>query len=176
VTVARAALVVLLLAGCHRDQRDLRASPPARVVLHGAPESALQPAGALPAETGANPDEGNAYALAEGKRLFDWYNCSGCHAHGGGGMGPPLMDDVWVYGSQPANIFDSIAHGRPNGMPAWGGRIPEYQTWELVAYVRSLGGLVPQTAAPGRDDHLAAKPAEQSVEAAKPAEVATPRP
>ena len=47
--------------------------------------------------------EGNAYAVAQGKRLFRWYNCSGCHATGGGGdWGPALMDDKWIYGVAPA--------------------------------------------------------------------------
>ena len=41
---------------------------------------------------------------------------------GGGGIGPPLMDDRWIYGSAPENIYASIVQGRPNGMPAWGGR------------------------------------------------------
>ena len=70
----------------------------------------------------------NAYARREGKRLFSWYNCIGCHANGGGGMGPPLMDDEWIYGSEPANIFATIVEGRPNGMPSFGGSIPETQS------------------------------------------------
>jgi cytochrome c oxidase cbb3-type subunit 3 len=169
--VVLAVAVVAAVIGCHREERDLRAAPPDRIVLGAAGESSLQPGGPLPAPHGENPDDGNAWAISEGQRLFDWYNCSGCHAHGGGGMGPALTDDVWIYGSSPANVFDSIVHGRPNGMPAWGGRIPEFQVWELVAYVRSLGGLVPKTVASGRPDALAAKPAEQSVEAQPPKSV-----
>jgi cytochrome c oxidase cbb3-type subunit 3 len=162
------ALIALLLAlvGCEREQRDLRAEPPSRVVLNAAPESPIQPGGPLPGMGGTNPDDHRAWDVSEGKRLFDWYNCSGCHAHGGGGMGPALMDAEWVYGSGPANVFDSIAHGRPNGMPAWGGRIPEFQIWELVSYVRSMSGLLPETVAPGRSDQMAARPAAQSLEAA----------
>src|SRR5207237_1157293 len=62
-----------------------------------------------------NPYEGNAYAIAEGQRLYEQYNCSGCHFHGGGGIGPALMDNEWIYGSSPANIYTSLAEGRPNG-------------------------------------------------------------
>src|SRR5436190_22043547 len=87
-----------------------------------------------------SPFQKNAYGTGEGKRLFDQYNCSGCHSHGGGGMGPALMDDKWVYGSEPANIFESIVEGRPNGMPAWRNKIPDQQVWELVAYVQSMSG------------------------------------
>ena len=102
----------------------------------------------------ANPYENNAYAISEGQRLFGWYNCSGCHSNGGGGMGPPLMDEKWIYGSAPENIYQTIVEGRPNGMPAWGGRIPSYQIWQIVAYVRSLSGLTPAIAMSSRTDHM----------------------
>ena len=78
--------------------------------------------------------------LAEGKRLYGWYNCAGCHFNGGG-IGPPLMDDDWIYGSEPHNIADSIINGRPQGMPSYGGRIPAAHIAPIVAYVRSLSGL-----------------------------------
>lgn len=165
--VIAVAVVAVALASCRREERDLRAEPPARVV-GSVPPSAFQPAGLPPPPAGANRDDESAWAMSEGQRLFDWYACSGCHAHGGGGMGPALMDDEWLYGSDPESIFASIAEGRPNGMPAWGGRVPEYQLWQLVAYVRALGGLVPSTAAPGRSDTLAATPAPQSAEPAAP--------
>ena len=58
-------------------------------------------------------------------------------------MGPPLMDSRWVYGSEPENIFATIMQGRPNGMPAFRGRIPQQQVWQIVAYVRSIAGLTP---------------------------------
>lgn len=78
-------------------------------------------------------------ALQDGRRLFDWYNCSGCHGgHGGGGMGPSLRDRQWIYGSRDDQIFNSIAQGRSKGMPAWGTKIPASQIWELVAYIKSM--------------------------------------
>jgi cytochrome c oxidase cbb3-type subunit III len=82
---------------------------------------------------------GDPVALQDGRRLFNWYNCSGCHGgHAGGGMGPSLRDNVWIYGSRDDQIFDSIAEGRANGMPAWGPKIPDHQIWELVAYIKSM--------------------------------------
>lgn len=88
----------------------------------------------------ANPLSGNLVAMQAGRRLFDWYNCSGCHGgHGGGGMGPSLRDPMWLYGDHDGQIFDSIAHGRSHGMPAWGAKVPPRQIWELVAYIKSLG-------------------------------------
>lgn len=81
-------------------------------------------------------------AVAAGKRLFAWYNCAGCHApEGGGGMGPPLSDAEWIYGSHPTSVFETISRGRPKGMPAWGGVIPDRQILQLVAYARALSDL-----------------------------------
>jgi len=135
----------LVLAGCEREQREFRAAP--------------RPA-ELPAETGtaASPTaeqyQYNAFHLNEGKRLFTWFNCVGCHGHGGGAIGPALMDDRWRYGGEPEQIFRTIRDGRPNGMPSFKGRIPDHQIWQLVAYVRAMGRHVPKDAAPSRSDDL----------------------
>jgi mono/diheme cytochrome c family protein len=112
--------------------------------------------------------EKNGWAMSEGKRLFAAFNCVGCHGHGGGGMGPALMDQKWLYGSSPEEIFRSIALGRTNGMPAFKDRLPEYVIWEMVAYVRSMSGLAPIDAAPQRDDHLQTRLPENTIRAAQP--------
>ncbi|HEY2558977.1 MAG TPA: c-type cytochrome [Caldimonas sp.] len=112
--------------------------------------------------------ERNAYALASGKRLWTWYNCNGCHANGGGGSGPALMDDVWIYGGDDQAIYQSIAEGRPNGMPAFGSRIPKDQLWQLAAYVRSMAALAPEDAAPNRDDAFLTRTPESFMDAQKP--------
>ena len=86
-----------------------------------------------------NPYEGNARATAVGGQLFVAYNCVDCHgADGSGSMGPSLADGRWHFGGAPAEVFESIYQGRPDGMPAWGGRIADDQIWMLVTYVRSL--------------------------------------
>jgi len=36
---------------------------------------------------------------------------------GGGGMGPPLIHDKWIYGGEIQNIAATILQGRPNGIP-----------------------------------------------------------
>ena len=87
-----------------------------------------------------NPYDGNAQRAAEGAKLFIAYNCMDCHgADGSGAMGPSLQDGRWHFGGTPGTIFQSIYEGRPDGMPAWGGRIADDQIWRLVAYVQSLG-------------------------------------
>ena len=86
-----------------------------------------------------NPFEGNAQALETGSRLYVSYNCIDCHgADGSGAMGPSLADGRWHFGGSPAEVFESIYQGRPDGMPTWGGRITNDQIWMLVTYVRSL--------------------------------------
>lgn len=147
-------LAALALVACQREKRDFQSLAPsaARPVSVRIPP--LQPGQPLPEPQGRFDYERNAYQLNEGKRLFEWYNCSGCHAHGGGGMGPPLMDDEWIYGHEPQNIYDTIVAGRPNGMPSFGGHLPNDHVWKLVAYVRSLGQLTAKSPSPGRSDSL----------------------
>jgi mono/diheme cytochrome c family protein len=115
----------------------------------------------------------NAFALSEGKRLFSYMNCTGCHANGGGGMGPALMDSAWIYGSSPEEVFATVVRGRPNGMPAFGGRLPDYQVWQLAHYVRSMSGLAQRDAAPSRGDRMKHRPPENTIEPAKPRQATT---
>lgn len=155
-------LAMVVLASCRRERRDLIPNAadsgrplPLRV-------SNLQPG---PKQLGAaalnNPYEGNAWAVSQGQQLFAQYNCAGCHFHGGGGIGPPLMDAEWIYGSSPANIYASIAEGRPNGMPSYGGHVPSSQIWQLTTYVRALGGLEPQGVTPVRAEEMQSKREEE---------------
>jgi cytochrome c oxidase cbb3-type subunit 3 len=118
-------------------------------------------------ETGTG-NEQNAYAVSEGKRLFSAYNCQGCHSMGGGGMGPALMDEVWLYGGKPEDIVSTIVGGRPNGMPSFRDRIPEPQVWQLAAYVRSMGGGLRKDTAPVRDDHMQGRPPESMTKRKQP--------
>jgi cytochrome c oxidase cbb3-type subunit 3 len=154
---------LLALIGCKRETRDPRPSPAVSGLLGNAgAQSDLHPGGNTAYQNVRDPYEGNAYAISQGQRLYGWYNCSGCHANGGGGIGPPLIKQDqrdWIYGGDPFNIFDTIVKGRPNGMPAWGGKIPEYQVWQLVTYVRSLNDLETKAATPVRPDSLEQKTA-----------------
>jgi cytochrome c oxidase cbb3-type subunit 3 len=88
--------------------------------------------------------------IAAGKQLFSAMNCVGCHFNGGGGIGPPLMDQTWIYGSSIENIASTIREGRPNGMPSFRGFIPDEQIWQIAAYVRSLS-IPPNNAAATQD-------------------------
>ncbi len=145
--------VALLFTGCRREERRFREIPPSTTPTT-VRVSGLQPGIQVETTHVANPYENNANAQTEGQRLYNAYGCVGCHANGGGGMGPPLMDDKWIYGSAPENVYTTIIQGRPNGMPSFAGKIPTYQVWQIVTYVRSLSGLGPASARSARSDDM----------------------
>jgi cytochrome c oxidase cbb3-type subunit III len=153
--------MLLLPPGCKREQRVFDPGSAGAQVADGSALNEVHAGGSSPA-----PDiskyESSAYAVGEGKRLYSAYNCMGCHAQGGGAIGPALMDSVWIYGSQPQQIYSDIVQGRPNGMPSFGGKLPDYQVWELVAYVRSMSGQLPSDVAPSRADQMPVAKAEQA--------------
>ena len=146
VTVA----ALLLCVGCHENR-------------HSAAEAYTPPhdtnVGPIPGDISTVHTEPDPYledpvALQEGRRLFGWYNCSGCHGeHGGGGMGPSLRDPGWMYGNRSDQIFNTLVYGRSKGMPAWGDKIPADQMWKIVAYVKSLNTpLEPEPPAPHAEE------------------------
>ena len=160
----KAAAVVVATAAaasCWREQRDLRQAPAAATRDTPVRLGRLQPGPPLPTPETKGTYEGNAYAISEGQRLYRWFNCAGCHFNGGGGIGPALMDDYWIYGSEPQQIYESIAEGRPNGMPSFGGHVPSDQIWQIVAYVRALAKLQRPDAIPGRSDSMAVQSMDQ---------------
>ena len=158
----------LVLLACEREERGFRVEPPSASRINSKTLSDLQPGSRIPVAEVKNEYEENAYAVSEGKRLFEAYNCNGCHAQGGGGMGPPLMDARWIYGARPEQIFATIVEGRPNGMPSFRGKVPDFQVWQLAAYVRSMSGQVSKDVAPGRPDNMSAKTPEASTERLEP--------
>jgi cytochrome c oxidase cbb3-type subunit III len=161
----------LLASGCEREERSFRPNPAGTETATQITQTTLaagpQPVQAQRSALGARY-ENNAFALSQGKRLFAWFNCSGCHGNGGGGSGPALMDDTWIYGSGIENIVATIREGRPNGMPSFRGRIPDDQIWQIAAYVRALAGLTSKDAAPSRNDDLHPRPSENRLPAATP--------
>ena len=60
-----------------------------------------------------NPyNDTQADIVAQGQKIFMHSGCNGCHGGtGGGGMCPPLTNDVWVYGGDDDTLFRLVTLG-----------------------------------------------------------------
>ncbi|MDX9875323.1 MAG: cytochrome-c oxidase, cbb3-type subunit III, partial [Spongiibacteraceae bacterium] len=71
--------------------------------------------------------------------------CATCHGPEGKGDiafgAPNLTDDIWLYGSSPAWIQQTVRYGRNNVMPAFGENLEPAKIHLLVAYVWGLSNL-----------------------------------
>ncbi|HET7500175.1 MAG TPA: c-type cytochrome [Kofleriaceae bacterium] len=121
---------VILFAGCnasaHKDEG-------------GKGESAAKLA---PGERAtSNPFSKSAEAVIEGRKIYLKNGCSGCHGMGGGGgMGKPLIDDEWKFGSDDPTLFKLIRGEIPQQtMPnAIGKALTDDEVWKVLLYVRSV--------------------------------------
>ena len=165
--------VCLGFAACQREQRQF-SQPPSTFKSYDITMSEIHPGTPGTQQPVQNPSDQRAFDTNEGKRLFTQYNCSGCHFNGGGGIGPPLMDAVWIYGDSPQNIYSTIVEGRPNGMPSFRQKIPDSQIQQIVAYVRSMSGQLRKDVAPTRNDSMNARRSEQRTERKTPQQSTAP--
>ncbi len=90
-------------------------------------------------------------AIEAGKQLYAKY-CRFCHGNTAAGdstMAPKnmkpsnLTDTIWTRGSSEGEIFWIIQNGAPPEyhMKGLKGKISDADTWNLVHFVRSLGGV-----------------------------------
>lgn len=76
--------------------------------------------------------------LALGKTIFA-EKCAVCHGDDAKGkIGPDLTRRDFAYGRSADAITESIAMGRPNGMPPFSSQLSHEQIEALVAYIQSL--------------------------------------
>ena len=85
----------------------------------------------------------DADAAARGADIFA-AQCASCHGDSGQGdrsMGAPdLTDEVWQFGSEYRDIYNTVYSARNAHMPAWGERLDDATIKALAVYVHSLGG------------------------------------
>ena len=85
-----------------------------------------------------NPYAGNRAAEEEGEKIFQ-ENCRPCHGeNGAGGFGPKLATTTHKFGGSDADLFASVAEGRPGGMPAFLPQLGKDRIWKAVTYLRRL--------------------------------------
>jgi glucose/arabinose dehydrogenase len=116
------------------------------------------------AEQSKNPYAGKHAAAQAGANLFARH-CASCHGPTGGGTGNiPAVAKGPTQSASDGAIFWFITQGNPNnGMPAWSS-LSEPQRWQLVTYLKALGGPNP----PSPTAKAGAAPANSSANAAAP--------
>jgi mono/diheme cytochrome c family protein len=87
-----------------------------------------------------NPFHNDPNAVLAGQVLFEDH-CTECHgAAGGGGNKGPSLRHAEVQNAADGTLFWLLTNGVAwKGMPVWS-KLPEAQRWQLVRYLKSLGG------------------------------------
>jgi mono/diheme cytochrome c family protein len=95
-----------------------------------------------------NPLQNDPDAVAAGAILFEQH-CAECHGESAqGGKKAPSLHAAEVQGATAGAIFWILTNGVVRkGMPVWS-KLPEPQRWQLVRYIKSLGGPAPAAESP----------------------------
>ena len=95
-----------------------------------------------------HPFIGDPGAIEAGRALFAG-GCAACHgAEGQGGRGPNLRERIYWHPVDEETLYKVIRKGIPDGgMPS--AQLSEDQTWQVVAFVRSLTAPAIETHVPG---------------------------
>ena len=92
-------------------------------------------------ESGTNPYNGDADAIAAGKALYN-ENCQVCHKpDGSGGMDPSLIDDTVVNARANTDVgmFEVIHSGAAGAMRPFSKRgMTQDQMLKIIAYIHTL--------------------------------------
>ena len=119
-----------------------------------------------------NPYHGDAVAIAKGAETWATI-CVACHLPEGTGLvGPSLVDGYSKYGNSDADLFKTVAEGRPLGMPPWGPGLGTEKIWQVLAYLETM----PKRAEPGMGspEYEAAQAAAQAAPAPGATETEAP--
>ena len=75
-------------------------------------------------------------AVAAGELVYK-ANCTGCHGAAlEGGIGPSLVDTIWIHGGSPEQVVHTITVGVPEkGMLTWGPILGPEKIGQVAAYV-----------------------------------------
>ncbi len=65
--------------------------------------------------------------------------CASCHGNElKGGVGPSLVDAIWIHGNNPLDLIATVENGVPaKGMPTWGPLLGSKKVNEVTAFILS---------------------------------------
>ncbi|MHB1024417.1 MAG: c-type cytochrome [Desulfobacteria bacterium] len=154
---AAALLVLTILAGCEKLDRNMYDNPafrpqeepvrlpPADSVPTKGLEHTPKP-GSPEAASLKNPEKVTDFSLLTGKELFGIY-CTPCHGPSGKGDGPvakkfvPTPADISGTGHggkhPEGELFAVVTHGK-DGMPPFRSDLTLKERWLVIAYLKSL--------------------------------------
>jgi putative heme-binding domain-containing protein len=94
---------------------------------------------------------GNPAAIAAGAKLYAT-SCAACHGpDGSGGRGPNLVRRPVWHPLSDEDIFSTIRNGVPGAdMPPT--KLPDGETWNLVAFIHALIGPANESSVPGNPE------------------------
>ena len=144
-------LALVLVTGCLWAQEKKESAPPAE-------PAATEPAAPHPATITTeekalkNPVKFTEVSVERGKKMYVT-QCALCHGDKGDGKGelgadmkltiPDFTKPESLKDRTDGELFAIIGAGK-DPMPAQGSRLTETHRWNLVNYVRSLSGKVPE--------------------------------
>ena len=147
-------LMLVLATGCLWAQEEKKDAPPADTTA-AAPAANPHP-GVLTAEDKAhkNPVKFTDVSVERGKKTYG-SQCSICHGDKGDGKGglavdmklslPDFTKAESLKERTDGELFAIIGNWK-DPMPAQSGRLSDVRRWNLVNYLRALGGAVPAKA------------------------------
>jgi glucose/arabinose dehydrogenase/cytochrome c5 len=133
---------MVTLSGCRRRTLDFRRSAPLAIAVFAAAASMSgQAFHAAPADAAAQANTHTAPADIEAGGKVYQARCAACHGPTAKGAGNiPALATGASQAAKPGEIFWYITKGDlSNGMPSWA-MLPEIERWQVVSYVKSLGG------------------------------------
>src|SRR5258708_437187 len=85
----------------------------------------------------------DAASLAAGKKLYE-YHCAFCHGRGDDGFAANLVSPRLPHAPTDSSLFNVIKNGIPGTDMAAALGLTDKETWQVAAFVRSLGRSAPQ--------------------------------
>jgi putative heme-binding domain-containing protein len=93
------------------------------------------------APAGKNPFEGDPAAIRSGMGLFR-ARCADCHGMDARGVRGPDITQIWASGRTDDGLFTTIKNGIPGTEMPPQPRLFDHETWQILAYLRTLAATV----------------------------------